>query len=259
MYRQEEIDARLRIRAERVIVKALDEKQHLTRPELADALARNGISASRFRLAYLLMSAELNGLICSGARRGKSHTYALLETRARPTPELSRVDAIGELVVRYFSSHGPATSKDLAWWSSLTLAEIRQGLESAGPRLERREVDGVTFWSAPNTTSAADPAPVDLLQGYDEYIVGFSETKGLLDLAGRAKSGAARRVPFNGVLLVDGQVGGHWKRTVTSRSVSFDIRVYDRLDASRRDALETAVGEHGRFLDLEAAHKVSLL
>ena len=33
------------------------------------------------------------------------------------------------------TSHGPATAKDLRWWSSLTLVDIARGVELAGDRL----------------------------------------------------------------------------------------------------------------------------
>src|SRR3546814_18635051 len=67
--------------------------------------------------------------LCSGELRGKKHTYALLEERAPNARTLSRDDALAELTLRYFTSHGPATPKDFAWWASLTLAEIRRSEE----------------------------------------------------------------------------------------------------------------------------------
>lgn len=72
MYRQEGLDDRTRGRAEEVLARTLEGHVHLTRTEIAAVLERNGIVAERFRLAYLLISAELNKVICSGARRGKN-------------------------------------------------------------------------------------------------------------------------------------------------------------------------------------------
>ena len=53
-----------------------------TRDELRDTLEKAGIAADNGqRLAYIVMHAELDGLICSGPRRGKQFTYALLDER----------------------------------------------------------------------------------------------------------------------------------------------------------------------------------
>ena len=116
--------------------------------ELAERLAADGIAADGPRLAYVLMHAELEELICSGPRRGKQHTYALLDDRVPVSrlDELPRELAAAELVRRYFTSHGPATVKDFTAWSSLTVAETRAALERVGDALEApggRGGDGV--------------------------------------------------------------------------------------------------------------------
>ena len=67
-----------------------------------------------------MMHAELEGVICSGPRRGKQFTYALLDERVPATKPKARDEALAELAKRYFASHGPATVRDFAWWSGLT-------------------------------------------------------------------------------------------------------------------------------------------
>src|SRR5260370_814349 len=95
----------------------------------------------------------------------------------------TRAEALAELTPRYFTSHGPATIKDSRWWSSLTAADIEQGLEFTGAQLQSELIDGTTYWFAagPPTGRPASPT-VHLLQGYDEYIVGYSESKYVLDV-----------------------------------------------------------------------------
>ena len=97
----------------------------LTRTELQAVLRRAGIEASGLRLAYLVMHAELEQLICSGPRRGRQFTYALLDRRAPTARRLDRPGALLELTRRYFTSHGPATLRDFGWWSGLTMRESR--------------------------------------------------------------------------------------------------------------------------------------
>ena len=82
-------------------------------------------------MPYLLMHCELVGLIGSGGRKGKQHTYALLTNGCPPRAPVDRDDALIELVRRYLGSHGPATVKDMSWWSGLTMTDIRHGIDLA--------------------------------------------------------------------------------------------------------------------------------
>jgi hypothetical protein len=224
---------------------------HLTRKQLATTLERGGVDLGGFRLGYLLMHAELRGLICSGAPSGKQQTYALLEERAPRAEPRTRDQALAELTLRYFTSHGPATVKDFGWWSSLTVADIRRGLELVGARLQQEVVDGVAFWSAGSAPAAPPASPrVHLLQGYDEYLVGYTQSKPLLNLAGRAL--VQDRPVFNGVAILDGQVAGHWKRTINRAALAVEVALYEPFDDVQAKALQAAADRQGEFLGLPA-------
>lgn len=174
MYRQEGLDRLLRDRADAVLIDALKGRRSLTRSELAGALGDANIVAERFRLAYLLMSAELDGIVCSGPRKGTEHTYSLVEDRVPAVRSLTRDEGLAELTFRYFSSHGPATVKDFGWWSSLTQTDIKRGLQLVGDRLTKEQIGDVACWSSGEALRRRAAGPrVDLLQGYDEYIVGY--------------------------------------------------------------------------------------
>jgi hypothetical protein len=238
--------------AQVTIRRALEGGGHLTRKELAVALARGGQEPAGQLLGYIMMSAELNGLICSGEMRGKQQTYALLEERAPDARRLPRDEALAELTLRYFRSHGPATEKDFRWWSSLTLADIRLGLAMVGSELGNEVIDGVRFWFAPPETKRDKASPrVHLLQGYDEYIVGYSESKHLL-MPPEVPASPLATPSYNGVVILDGRVAGLWKRTIGTKSVSIEARLHTALDNEAATSFEDAVQRHGAFLGLDA-------
>jgi len=250
-YRQLGLDDAVFERCNALLVGALQGGAQLTRKQLAATLEGAGVALGGFRLAYLLMNAELRGIVCSGAPRGKQQTYALLEERAPQATSRSRDEALAELTLRYYTSHGPATVKDFGWWSSLTAADIRRGLELVASRLQHEVVDGVTYWFAGRAPATRPAAPaVHLLQGYDEYIVGYSQSKSLLNLAGRAL--LQDRPMFNGVAILDGQVAGHWKRTLNRDTVAFEVALYEPFDDAQAKALQAAADRHGEFLGLTA-------
>ena len=148
-YRQLGLDATTLRRGDEALADALRGGAHLTRAGAAAVLTAAGIGVEGQRLPYLLMHAELEAVVCSGPRRGKQHTWALLDERAPETVDLPRNQALGELARRYFTSHGPATAKDFATWASLTLQEVRAAVVAAGPALRSEELGGLVFWWAP--------------------------------------------------------------------------------------------------------------
>jgi hypothetical protein len=258
-YRQTGLEDGIRPRARRAIVDALRGGNHLTRRDLEGVLHAEGIVAKGLGMAYILMDAELDCVLCSGPLKGRQQTYALLEERAPDARTLPRDEALGELVVRYFTSRGPATAKDLRFWSSLTLADIQRGLEVAGPRLVCEEVDGLTLWSAPGAAPPRPPSPgVHLLQGLDEYFVGYGESRVFCDQSGVRPSLIDRAI-YNGALILDSQLAGHWKRTVGKRGVAFAVILRTPFDDAQMRALHDAADRHGAFLGLPATVDTDVL
>src|SRR5262249_49065590 len=188
IYRRFGLDDEVFAKTNAVIADALDGGRYLTRKELASVLAGAGITASGLHLAYILMRAELDAVICSGAPKGRQQTYARLEDRVPHTPSLDRKQALAELTRRYFTSRGPATLKDYLRWSSLTAAPAadgQRGLEMVSSFLQQEVVEGRPYWFAQSDPGARPPSPtIDLVQGYDESIMSYSESKGVPRLKG---------------------------------------------------------------------------
>jgi hypothetical protein len=252
-YRRLGLDDAVLEKCTALLVGALQGGNQLTRRELDAVLQRAGVATGGFRLAYVLMNAELNGVVCSGALDGRQHTYSLLAERAPQADSLTHDEALAELTFRYFSSHGPATAKDFRWWSSLTAADVKQGLELVGSRLEQEVVDGVPYWFAPSAPCPKAPSPtVHLLQGYDEYVVAYSKSKQAVDVAGAAGSRADDVAVFNHVVILDSQVAGRWKRTLKRSSVVIEAALYAPFDEDQAAALQAAADRHGAFLGLPA-------
>ena len=93
--RKLELDDALFRRSNAAIVQALRDGKQLTRTEIGDVLRRAGINVTGSqRLGHLLLRPELEGIVCSGARRGKQFTYALLEGALPRAAALSRDEAL---------------------------------------------------------------------------------------------------------------------------------------------------------------------
>lgn len=257
MYRQLELDGATFRRSEAALIKALRGGHTLTRPELARRLAQAGVqAASGLRLTYLMMRAELDGVVCSGPRRGKQFTYALLDERAPQALWLERDAALAELSQRYFLSRGPATVADYAKWSGLTLTEARRGVESVAGLLHPETGDGQVYWSAAAPAPRLPSPTVHLLSIYDEYISGYKDRGAI----GTPEVGARLRALGNAlsyVLLIDGRLVGTWKRTRTSRAVSITASPFQALTPAQNRAVSAAAQRYGAFLELPAAVSIA--
>ena len=246
-YRKMALDARTFSRAGTIIERALEGGKHLTRTELASALQARGIDAAGMRLAYLVMYAELEAVICSGPRRGSQITYGLLEERVKPTRPLDRDEAIAALAQRYFSSHGPATLRDYVWWSGLRTADAKAGIEMNRPALVSRVIEGRTFWSVESAVTRAAKRPVAyLLPNYDEFGIAYRD-RDVIPGVGRARA-IGPTEEFAHLLVIDGELVGRWRRTQKTSATIVDAQPYRRLTSGERKALERAAERYAIFL-----------
>ena len=234
------LDTRVYTRSRSVIERALEGGRQLTRSELAAALRKNRIEAAGQRLAHIVMHAELDAVICSGARRGVQFTYALVTERAPGARTLPREEALATLATRYFQSHGPATIKDFAWWSGLTMADARAAVEAAKIQAQ--------VLNAPPPLGRARGAHY-LLPNYDEYLIAYRDRGGFVDPATpRLALGPAMEYPHQVVL--DGRVAGGWRRTMTKASAQVSLRPYATPTRPQSAALAAQARLLGTFLGL---------
>lgn len=252
VYRRLGFDGPLLNRCHRLLSQALRDRTFLTRAELAGRLRAHRIEADGLRLAYLLMHAELEGLICSGPRQGKQFTYALLDERAPPARMPRGDEALRDWTLRYFTGHGPAQVKDFAWWSGLTTEQARRGLELAASKLTSDVSEGNTYWFAPDSAPSVPPAPnAWLLSIYDEYTIAYGDRSVL------GSRPAFQRLLSIGpampaVLIVDGTLAGTWRRVVGTETVEIRMKLFRPLGRSERRAVAAAAGRYGAFLGLKS-------
>jgi hypothetical protein len=235
-----------------VIARALEGGKQLTRPEIGAALQTAGIAvADGSVLAHLVSRAELDGVVCSGALRGKQHTYALLEERASRARVLERDEAVAKLVCRYFASHGPATLNDFAWWSGLTVVDARRGLEAHGSRFVSEKVSGLTYWFAASGAPTRTHGSVALLlPNFDEFTVAYRSRELFYTQELVWRPGPRDDGPFGNVIVIDGQVVGIWKRSVVKARLRVEPRWFNPPSSGAETAFTEAAERYAAFLRL---------
>ena len=145
--------------------------RYLTRAEIARRSRGAGFTPSGIRLAYIVMHAELEGLICSGPRRGKEFTYALLDERAPGGRALPREEALAELTRR---SSRATDRRPCATSPGGRGSPSRREDGNRGDRARRQVRDARRpHLLVRRHTGARAPkgALVHLLPNYDEYLI----------------------------------------------------------------------------------------
>lgn len=218
----------------------------LERNDLLAEFDRVGVATTGQRGYHLLWNLAQTGVIVFGPVSGKQQTFVLLDEWITEPRRLERDEALGELARRYFTSHGPATVRDLAWWASLTLTEARSGLAIARDQLEERDVDGTTYFSAPGLKPAKKA--VFALAGFDEFMLGYQDRSAAL-----APEHSNLIVPggngiFHPTIVSNGKVVGTWRRTSTASAVTLQPEWFADPSPTVKAGFERAANKYGAFL-----------
>jgi hypothetical protein len=238
-------------RTNRALTKALEGGRHLTRSELREAIKRAGIEpGDSMRFGYIMIRAELDGVVCSGPRRNKQFTYALLDERAPSARELETDEALAELTERYFTTRGPATVQDFVWWSGLTISLAKRGLEIVGKKLRSEVIDGSTFSLSARqpTTARRTTNQAYLLPAYDEYYIAYKDRTAGIHSDFDQKTIATKLV-FDAPLVVNGRAVGGWNRVSNQSTVTVHVRPFVQLSKSERNAVDAAARSYAAFLE----------
>jgi hypothetical protein len=247
-YQQLELDATTLRRSITLLRRALKGGKQYTRVEIGAILERNRIATQGQRLIHIIQHAALNGIVCHGPRRGKEFTFTLLNEWVPASKARARSDAIAELTRRYFVGHGPATVRDFTWWSGLSTADARTGIESVASELGTEKLDGQTYWFHPGAYRANTKGACWLLPAFDEYIVAYADRR---QVSMRLDGGAplqTRGGMLDPVVVIDGQVVATWKRARKREHVRIEVTPLARLTAREKKSVAAAAQLYGAFL-----------
>jgi hypothetical protein len=249
-YRKSGLDKTIFNKSNEIIQNALKGGKNLTRTELNTVLQIAKIPTQDMGLSYVMMQAELEGIICSGPRRGKQFTYMLLEERVHPAKEIKRDEALGLLTKRYFQSHGPAQIQDFMWWSGLTKTDAKRGIEILGSLIHKEEINDNSYLYI-NNLNIINNAPdnICLIPGFDEYFIAYKDRHDILvkKYARHLNLGGGM---INGAIIYRGKMVGGWKRTLKTNGVNINARLFEKIPNNAIEALRKEVNRYGEFLAL---------
>jgi hypothetical protein len=238
------IDNDILKRSKNIMTRALDKNGKMTRAELTLLLKNEKLNTTEGRISFLLMDAELDGLICCAGKTGKQFAYTLLDETFN-AKIISRDESIAALAKRYFLSRGPATVQDFSWWSGLTMTDAKKGIELNKEFLKHEIVNGSTYWLSLNQEQMIlDENHISILPPFDEYAVAYKDRKDILDpeFNNEALFGLKQ------IMIRDGRITGTWKSTAEKDGLSIETSLFGKTCRPSDNAVASAFKRYGEFI-----------
>lgn len=198
-------------------------------------------------LAHLIGSND----VVHGPWNGSDQNIVTVEKWIGPGHDLGarfngdRIAAVAELLGRYLTTHGPATHKDFAWWTKLSLKEIRAAWELISDGFESEQgSDGLTrYWRPGLGDDVAGLAPQIkkplLLPGFDEFILGYADRLFAMTVEQHRLLVPGNNGVFGRSAVIDGTVRGLWKRAGRPGKRSMELQEFAALPSRTTAALES--------------------
>lgn len=248
-YRRSGLDKTIFSKSKDVLIKALQGGKQLSRKAMYDTLEKAKISTAGLRGLHILGVLAQEGLICFGPRIDKQPSFVLLDEWIPNGRLLQGDEALAELTERYFTGHGPATIQDFAWWSGLTIAEAKKGLESVKKVFVEEKINGQSFWLKEDLLLKTKTPGIYLLPAFDEFLVGYKDRSAALEDLHLRKVFTVNGI-FNPVVLINGKIAAIWKRSFTKKEVVIQLEPFQSFTPSQKDAITKAAKKYSKFVGL---------
>jgi hypothetical protein len=244
LYRQAELDEKTFTKSKKIFTRELGKNRRLTRPQLYEALEKNGIRTGLQRGLHLLAYHAQTGLICFSGKIGKQPSFSLLDAWIKPQPVVPKDEAFARLCLTYFQSHGPATLGDFMWWSGLTKREAAVAIDSVRSKLVEEKWNERIYYFT-NRTALASAKGVLLLPPYDEYAVAYKERGEILSADFSIHSGNGI---FSPIVLINGKIQGTWKRIVGKNDLAIETTPFISFSSTEKAAIQKNIKRYMKFV-----------
>jgi len=185
----------------------------------------------------------IEGHVCYGPGEGNQATFIRTEHWLPAQPKVDEVQAQKELFRKYLRAYGPATLKDFAHWSLISMAEVKalRPLVDA----EVADYDGVLVLREDVKALQSDSfsqSSVHLLPYFDVYLLAHRFKEHFL------KAQFYKRVYRNQgwispVVLIDGQIAGVWSYKLSRKALEIEIELFARVDSRIRKQIKDRAAE----------------
>ena len=246
-------------RAREIALNNLSGHRSLTRSALIGTFNEGGIAVSGERSSHIIRYLAETQTIVPGPPSGHTQTFILFDEWIPKSADVSREESLRLLGLRYIRGHGPATVRDLAWWSGLTTSDAGRALQLAAGDLETIETGGEKYFMTSETLDHMYPSEfeqrhgIHLIPGFDEYHIGYANRRLILDDSQKAMVGPAKNGLFKSPVLHDGVVQGTWAKTIHGQQLTIEIAPFAMQAELPHSLFEPASSQYAKFISRPVA------
>jgi hypothetical protein len=254
--RESDLDEKVFTKCKKIFERKLIGGKQLTRDELYTALETSRVSTAGQRGLHILWRLAHDGFICFGPRQGKQHTFVLLDEWVPSTKKISRDEALAKLAQRYFSSHGPATIHDFAWWSGVTGTDAKNAVESIRQDLTHQKVEGHLYLLPSGVPEIKKASNIYLLPSFDEYVISYTDRSAVLEIESHGKMVNTVNGIFFPIVIINGKVAGTWKRTFKQESIAIETKAFSSFSDKQKNQILKVAKQYAKFVGKKLAGKI---
>lgn len=196
------------------------------------------------------------GLVCHGPGEGNKATFIRTDQWLPKQATIDEHTAKRELLRRYLRAYGPATLKDFAHWSGMSMVEARELAPFA--QNEFAERDGLLFLRDDVEflqERAHECASVHLLPHFDVYLLAHATKDHFLDP--RFYKRVYRNQGWiSPVLLINGEIAGVWRYDPAGKKLTVTVEAFQpvprRLQRQIEQQAQALANFFGRTLELKS-------
>jgi winged helix DNA-binding protein len=230
----------------------------LTREELIAVVGQGKSERIRQLLGSgwggMLKPAARSGLLCFGPNRGQSVTFVRPEKWLHSWHRVDKDNALALMARRYLSAYGPATKVDFARWWGAWPGVGNAAWSALKDELMTVSVDGVSMQilekDIDSLLTARVGDPVQLLPGFDTYLMGYAKRDHLVDreFASRVSRTAGW---ISACVLLNGEAIGTWTHALRKRKLQIIVTPFRHIGASVTSELKKRARAIGEALSAE--------
>jgi Winged helix DNA-binding domain len=251
------------------------EADHLTRV-LLDALAEKPLAQKALRAAVrpqvskrvrawmdkvwgIVRPAVVEGLVCYGPDAGNEITYVRTEDWLPKQKALDPESAQQFLLRAYLRAYGPATARDFAFWSGISMKEVTAVWKSIEDEFSEVELEDRKAYILREDEVALRKSSLKipnlrLLANFDVFLLAHAEKSHIVHDR-HYKKIYRNQGWISPVILLDGKVIGTWSHKITGKKLAIALSPFDKLPKSLNDQIELESQRIAKFVGAGVHHR----
>jgi Winged helix DNA-binding domain len=248
----------------RVLLDALAEKplaQNALRAAIRPQVSKR-VRAWMDKVWGIVRPAVVEGLVCYGPDAGNEITYVRTEDWLPKQKSIDPESAQQFLLRAYLRAYGPATARDFAFWSGISMKEVAAVWKSIEDEFSEVELEDRKAYilredeSALRKSSLKSPN-LRLLANFDVFLLAHAEKSHMVHDR-HYKLIYRNQGWISPVILLDGKVIGTWSHKVTGQKLAIALNPFSKLPKSLHPQIDAESERIAKFVGAGVHHRPGL-